>query len=61
LTLPLLNNLAGLNLGNKSLSLNVVDLMIIDANMTNITVNSSFLNQSGRIIELLDDKLRFDL
>ncbi|CDW77274.1 lipid-binding serum glycoprotein family protein [Stylonychia lemnae] len=61
LTLPIINNLAGLNLGNKSLSLNIIDLMTLDANITNITVNTSLLNQTDRIIELLEDKLRLNL
>lgn len=59
--MPLLNNLTGTNLGNKSLSLNIIDMMIFDANITNITITKSQLVQKDRIVELLDDVFKFNL
>ena len=41
--MPLINSLGGVNLGNKSLSLNIIDVMMLDANITDITFVRSVL------------------
>eukprot|EP00347_Sterkiella_histriomuscorum_P019242 403342396 len=61
LVIPLINKLSGFQISDKSLSLNIIDVMMFDANLTNITVSKSQIVQEGRIVELKENGINFDL